>query len=132
MADVAAVILAGGHAHLAAAERVLGQELLRPVIRLDDPELAAVRGGVRFAMAAPARRLPADHPRWRVEPLSSGRADRPGRLERWLVGPGEAYQRQSVLARSAPPTSGSMTWSCRRTAYCSVAGDATATSSAPR
>jgi len=99
MADVAAVILAGGHAHLAAAERVLREELLRPVIRLDDPELAAVRGGVRFAMAASARRLPADHPRWRVEPLSwdvpTGRA----RLERWLVAPGEAYQRQSVLAR---------------------------------
>jgi hypothetical protein len=99
MADVAAVILAGGHAHLAVAEQVLRQELLRPVIRLDDPELAAVRGGVRFAMASPARRLLADHPKWRVEPLSwdvpTGRA----RLERWLVAPGEAYQRQSVLAR---------------------------------
>jgi len=99
MADVAAVILAGGHAQLAAAPRVLGQELQRPVLRLDDPELAAVRGAVRFAVAAPTRRLWADHPKWRVEPLSwdvpTGRA----RLERWLVTAGEAYQRQSVLAR---------------------------------
>ena len=118
MADVAAVILAGGHAQLAAAPKVLGQELQRPVLRLDDPELAAVRGAVRFAVAAPTRRLWADHPKWRVEPLSwdvpTGRA----RLERWLVTAGEPYQRRRCWPGSAPPTSGSTTSSCRMTAYC--------------
>src|SRR5690606_3467153 len=37
LADVQAVVLAGGHARLAVAERILHEELGRPVIRLDDP-----------------------------------------------------------------------------------------------
>jgi hypothetical protein len=99
IADVAAVVLAGGHARMGCAERVLRDELRRPVITLDDPDLAAVRGAVRFAMAAATRRIPADHPRWRVEPLSwdvpTGRA----RLERWTVSPAAAYQRGTIIAQ---------------------------------
>jgi len=99
LADVQAVVLAGGHARLAVAERILHEELGRPVIRLDDPDLAALWGAVRFASAASARRIPDDHPRWRVQPVAwdvpAGRA----RLERWLVDPGEPYQRGAVLAQ---------------------------------
>jgi hypothetical protein len=99
IADVSAVVLAGGHARLGSAERVLREELHRPVLRLEDPELAPVRGAVRFTMAAATRRIPADHPKWRVEPLSwdvpTGRA----RLERWTVGAGKPYQRGAVLAQ---------------------------------
>jgi molecular chaperone DnaK len=98
LADIDAVILTGGHSRLACAERILREELQRPVVRLNDPDLAAVRGSVRFAVAAPMRRITADHPKWRIEPLSwdvpTGRA----RLERWSVGAGEAYQRGAVLA----------------------------------
>jgi hypothetical protein len=97
--DVQAVLLAGGHARLAAAERMLHQELGRPVVRLDDPDLAALRGAVRFVAGAPTRRIPADHSRWRVESLCwdvpTGRA----RLERWSTGLDEAYRAGDVLAQ---------------------------------
>jgi molecular chaperone DnaK len=97
--DVSAVVLAGGHARLASAERILREELQRPVVRLDDPELAPVRGAVRFTIAAPTRRIVADHPRWRVEALSWDVPTGRGRLERWTVGAGAAYQRGAVLAQ---------------------------------
>ncbi len=97
--SIAAVVLAGGHARLHTAERVLAQELGRPVIRLDDPELAAVRGASRFVSLSRQRRIPADHPRWRVEPVSwdvpTGRA----RLERWIVGVGEEYRRGTAIGQ---------------------------------
>lgn len=99
IADVSAVVLAGGHARLACAERVIREELQRPVIRLDDPELAGVRGAVRFTMAAATRRITADHPKWRVEPLSWDVPSGRGRLERWTVRPGDPYQRGTVLAQ---------------------------------
>lgn len=99
LSDIRAVVLAGGHAHLPAAERILREELGRPVIRLDEPELAATRGAVRFVAAAASRRIPADHPRWRVEPFAwdipTGRA----RVERWMVSVGEPYRRGAVLAQ---------------------------------
>lgn len=99
LTDVQAVVLAGGHARLPVVERILSEELGRPVIRLADPDLAAVRGGIRFAGAAPTRRIPAEHPRWRVEPFAwevpTGRA----RLERWSVAVGETYRRGAVLAQ---------------------------------
>jgi hypothetical protein len=98
LADVQAVVLAGGHARLGRAERVLLEELGRPVIRLDEPELAPMRGAVRFAAMAGTRRILADHPRWRVEPLvwdvPTGRA----RLERWSVAPDDGFRRGDVLA----------------------------------
>jgi molecular chaperone DnaK len=99
LADIDAVILAGGHARLACAERILREELQRPVIRLNDPELAAVRGAVRFCVSAPMRRIVADHPKWRVEPFSWDVPTGRGRLERWLVGAGDPYQRGAVLAQ---------------------------------
>jgi hypothetical protein len=98
LADVQAVVIAGGHAGLAAAEQILREELRRPIIRLDDPDLATVRGAVRFAAAAPTRRLLAEHPRWRIEPLAWDVPSGLGRLERWWVGPGEGYHRGAALA----------------------------------
>jgi len=99
VASLDAVVLAGGHARLSTAERVLRETLQRPVLRLEDPDLAVVRGLVRFTSGAPARRVVADQPRWRVEPVAwdvpTGRA----RLERWAVGAGERYARGAVLAQ---------------------------------
>ncbi len=99
LADIDAIILAGGHARLACAERILREDLQRPIVRLNDPELAPLRGAVRFAVGAPTRRITADHPKWRVEPISwdipTGRA----RLERWSVRAGDAYQGGAVLAQ---------------------------------
>jgi hypothetical protein len=97
--DVAAVLIAGGHARLTAAPRMLHQELGRPVVRLDDPDLAAVRGAVRFVAAAPTRRIPADHSRWRVEPLSWDVPTGQARLERWSTGLDEAYRAGETLAQ---------------------------------
>lgn len=99
LADIEAIILAGGHARLPSAEKILREELQRPVIRLQEPDLASVRGAVRFAATAGSRRITADHPKWRIEPLSwdvpTGRA----RLQRWSVSPGEPYQEGAVLAQ---------------------------------
>jgi WD40 repeat protein len=99
LADIEAVILAGGHARLASAERILREELHRPVIRLQEPDLASLRGAVRFAATAASRRITADHPKWRIEPLlwdvPTGRA----RLQRWSVDQGETYVRGAVLAQ---------------------------------
>ena len=60
LADIEAVILAGGHARLASAERILREELQRPVIRLERPRagIGARRGSVRRG-----RREPAHHGR---------------------------------------------------------------------
>ena len=44
LVDVEAIVIVGGHARLAVAEQILRDELRRPMIRLDDPELAADRG----------------------------------------------------------------------------------------
>jgi molecular chaperone DnaK len=99
VADVQAVVLAGGHARLAVAERILQEELGRPVIRLDDPELAALWGAARFAAGASSRRIPDDHPRWRVQPIAWDVPAGQARLERWLVDPGEPYRRGAVLAQ---------------------------------
>jgi WD40 repeat protein len=96
---VHSILLAGGHARLTIAERILREELQRPVVRLDDPDLAAVRGAVRFVAAAPTRRITADHPKWRVEPMAWDVPTGRGRLERWATGIGESYPRGAVLAQ---------------------------------
>jgi hypothetical protein len=99
IADVAAVVLVGGCAHLPSAHQVLHDGLTRPVLRPTEPELAVVRGALRFAASAADRRITADHPKWRVEPIAwnvpSGRA----RLVRWLLADGQPFARGAVLAQ---------------------------------
>jgi molecular chaperone DnaK len=99
LADVAAVVLVGGSSRLPHAEAIVHDGLRRPVYRAAEPELAVVRGAARFAATAPDRRIAADHPKWRVEPLSWSVPGGRARLVRWLLEPGQAYPRGAVLAQ---------------------------------
>lgn len=103
LTDVAAVILVGGSARLPSADWVLGAGLDRPVLRPAEPELAVLRGGVRWVAGAPGRRLMADHPKWRVEPLTWQIPGGRGRLVRWNVTEGQPYLGGSVLAQVRTP-----------------------------
>jgi molecular chaperone DnaK len=96
---VSAVILTGGSANLPATGQILHSGLGRPVTRPPEPEFGVLRGAARWALNLPDRAVPADPPRWRIEPLSwdipGGRA----RLVRWLVKEGEPFGAQAVLAQ---------------------------------
>jgi molecular chaperone DnaK len=99
LADVAAVLLVGGCARLPNAEAIVHDGLRRPVHRPVEPEVSVVRGAARFAATAPDRRIAADHPKWRVEPLSWAVPGGRARLVRWTLEPGQAYRRGAVLAQ---------------------------------
>lgn len=103
LADVAAVVLVGGAARLPNAERIIQESLHRPVLVLPEPDLAVLRGAVRWVAAASTRRLLAEHPKWRVEPLAWSIPGGRGRLVRWLVAEGRPYSRGAVLAQVRTP-----------------------------
>src|SRR5690606_2366857 len=90
--EVAGVVHSGGWAaHRGVADR-LRRALPWPTRGTPDPELAVLRGVVRWAAAAGRRRVPANPPRWRVEPLSWRLPDGGGQLLRWLVPPNTPYR----------------------------------------
>ncbi|SDX94798.1 Molecular chaperone DnaK (HSP70) [Micromonospora pattaloongensis] len=106
-ATVAAVVLAGGGARLSMTASTLHRALGlrdagahgRPLRRIADPELAAVRGAARFAAGAATRVIPAETPRWRVRPLSWEIPGGEGRLLRWTLTEGRPYPAGAVLAQ---------------------------------
>jgi hypothetical protein len=103
VADVAAVVLVGGSARLPSAEWIIGGGLQRPVLKPAEPEMAVLRGGVRWVAGASSRRLVADHPKYRVEPLTWRIPGGRGRLVRWNVTEGQPYAEGSVLAQVRTP-----------------------------
>jgi molecular chaperone DnaK len=88
---------------LPSAEWIIGNGLGRPVLTSPDPELAVLRGAVRWVAGAAGRRLVADHVKWRVEPLDWSIPGGQGRLVRWNVTEGEPYAAGSVLAQVRTP-----------------------------
>ncbi|MEV0127483.1 Hsp70 family protein [Dactylosporangium sp. NPDC050688] len=98
-ADVAAVLLVGGSAHLPSVGPALRQGLGRLVTRPPEPELAVLRGAARLAGGREDRALPADPAPWRVEPLAWTVPGGRGRLVRWLVKEGEPYPQGAPLAQ---------------------------------
>ncbi len=97
--ELAGVIAVGGAARMPVVAPFLHSALSLPVRCPVEPELAVVRGAATWAMSAAARVVPAELPKWRVEPLAweipGGRA----RLLRWLVAEGEAYPAGARLAQ---------------------------------
>lgn len=69
-ADLAGVVLAGGGARLPGVAEAVADALGHEPRRTPDPEFAAVRGAARWAAGAQRRRIPADPPRWREEPVA--------------------------------------------------------------
>lgn len=98
-ADVAAVLLVGGSAHLPSVAPALRHGLNRPVTRPAEPELAVLRGAARLSGGRAGRALPADPAPWRVEPLAWTVPGGRGRLVRWLVKEGEGYPQGAPLAQ---------------------------------
>lgn len=97
--DPTGVVLAGGWA----AHRGVADQLqralpgrLRPTV---EPELAVLRGVVRWAAGAGRRRVPAEPPRWRVAPLSWRIPDQDARVVRWLVEEGTPFAAGTTLAQ---------------------------------
>jgi molecular chaperone DnaK len=103
LADVSAVVLVGGHARLSSAERIIQGGLGRPVLRPPEPDLAVVRGAVRWASGTHTRRLIPDHPKWRVEPLTWNIPGGRARLVRWSVSEGQHFPAGAVLAQVRTP-----------------------------
>ena len=103
MVDVSTVVLVGGAARIGNAARIIHEGLLRPMVTIGEPELAIARGGVRWVARAPTRRIVAEHPRWRVEPLSWAVPGGRARLVRWSVAEGEAFAAGAVLAQVRTP-----------------------------
>jgi molecular chaperone DnaK len=98
LADIGAVLLAGGSARLPGVADALTGSLGQPPRAAPDPQLAAVRGAARWAAGAADRVVPAAVPRWLVEPVVWDVPGGAARLLRWTVRPGEAYPRGAVLA----------------------------------
>jgi hypothetical protein len=99
VSHVAAVVVLGGNAGLPGVEWIISDGLSRPAAVALDPTLALVRGGVRWVQAGADRRLVAEHPRWRVEPMAWEVPTGQARLVRWSIRPGEAFRRGTVLAQ---------------------------------
>lgn len=97
--EVAGTVLAGGWLRHAGLADHLRQVLPVPVRLAAEPEYAALRGAVRWAADADRRQVPAEPPRWRVEPLSWSIPDRDATVLRWLVDEGTPYPAGAVLAQ---------------------------------
>lgn len=105
-ADIAAVVLAGGGARLPLAAPALLDGLgfrdgayANPLRRSGEPELAVLRGAARYAAGANARVVPAERPRWQMEPLTWDIPGGYGRLQRWTVEEGGTFAAGAVVAQ---------------------------------
>lgn len=97
-AELAAAVISGGWAQHRGVIDHLQRALALPTRPAVEPELAGVRGVVRWA-ASTGRRIPADPPRWRVEPMSWRIPGGQARVVRWLVEPNSPYPAGAGLAR---------------------------------
>jgi molecular chaperone DnaK len=97
--DVATVLLTGGAARMPAVVAVLAARFGRPLRRMEEPDLATVRGAARwFLHTGPREVAPLAVP-GRPVPLAFAIPGGSGRLLRWLVTAGEPYGDGAVLAR---------------------------------
>lgn len=96
--EVAGTVLAGGWLRHAGLADQLRRALPAPRLAAE-PEHAALRGAVRWAADADRRQVPAEPPRWRVEPLSWPIPDRDATVLRWLVDEATPYPAGAVLAQ---------------------------------
>ncbi|WP_212826830.1 Hsp70 family protein [Polymorphospora rubra] len=106
LADVAAVVLAGGGARLQMVVPAMLDGLgfrdgttAHPLRRSGEPELAVLRGAARYAAGAAARVIPAERPRWQIEPLTWDIPGGVGRLQHWLVAEGAPFAAGEPVAR---------------------------------
>jgi molecular chaperone DnaK len=95
----AGVVLVGGWTLHRGVLDYLRRALPGPHRPSPEPELAVLRGLVRWAAGAGHRRVPAQPPRWRVEPLSWRIPDQDARVTRWLVAEGMPFSAGTVLAQ---------------------------------
>jgi molecular chaperone DnaK len=100
---VATILLVGGASRMPAVVDVLAAEFGRPLRRAEEPELAVVRGAVRWLEHSPGRLVPALSGAGRPAPLSFTVPGGAARLLRWTVTPGERYAAGQGLARVRLP-----------------------------
>jgi molecular chaperone DnaK len=103
LADLSAIVLAGGGARLPMVEPALRTGLGQQIRTSAEPELAVARGAARWSVGAVTRAVPADRPRWRIEPVSWEIPGAVGQLTRWLVAEGQPYQAGEVVAQVRTP-----------------------------
>ena len=103
LSRVTTVLLVGGGSRMPAVVDLLARELGRPLRRVEEPELATVRGAVRWLQFSAPRVAPAVDGPGRAAPLTFALPGGSARLHRWLVGPGQAYPAGQVLARVRLP-----------------------------
>jgi molecular chaperone DnaK (HSP70) len=100
---VATILLVGGGSRMPAVVDLLAAEFGRPLRRVEEPELATVRGAVRWYGHSGSRLVPAVDTGERMTPLAFALPGGGARLLRWLVAPGEAYAAGQVLGRVRLP-----------------------------
>jgi molecular chaperone DnaK (HSP70) len=108
LSRLATILLVGGGSRMPAVVDLLAREFRRPLRRVEEPDLATVRGAVRWLEHSGPRRVPAVQPQGRAVPLAFPIPGGDARLLRWLVGPGEAYTAGQVLGRVRLP--GGSSW----------------------
>jgi hypothetical protein len=96
---VAWVLPVGGGARMPGLEPALEHALGRPVARLDEPELAVVRGIAQWLPRTGPRTVMARPTVDRMTPLVFTIPGGAARLLRWLVRPEESYDVGATLAR---------------------------------
>jgi molecular chaperone DnaK (HSP70) len=104
VADVAAVLIVGGSSRMPVVAETLDRMLGLPLRRVEDPELAVVRGAARWLPRSGTRTVPAQPSPAGLIPLAFPIPGGSATLVRWLVGPGEAYPEGRALARARLPT----------------------------
>ena len=97
--DVAGVVVVGGTARMPIVAPFIQSGLSLSVRCPADPELAVIRGAARWSMGADARKVPAELPKWRIEPLAWDIPGGQAKLLRWLVEEGEPYPAGARLAQ---------------------------------
>jgi molecular chaperone DnaK len=103
VARVATILLVGGGSRMPAVVDLLAAEFGRPLRRVEEPDLATVRGAVRWLAHSGTRTVPAVDTPGRTVPLAVTLPGGDARLLRWLVEPGEAYAGGRVLGRIRLP-----------------------------
>jgi molecular chaperone DnaK len=101
--QVATILLVGGGSRMPAVVDLLAREFGRPLRRVEEPDLATVRGAVRWLGHRGSRTVPAVVPEGRSVPLAFAVPGGEARLVRWTVAPGEAYAAGQVLGRVRLP-----------------------------
>jgi hypothetical protein len=95
----AGVVLVGGWVSDGGVVDQLRRALPGPLRPAVEPELAVLRGVVRWSAGAARRRVPAEPPQWRVAPLSWRIPDQDAQVVRWLVEEGRPFAAGIVLAQ---------------------------------